>query len=150
MNEQIFGEKGEILTVLNDSNFEQSPVAIVQIAPNECLLNSYNMHMKTGDIMVEGIVQALEDGKTFHAFRHCWNKSKVSGKYYDVTKDYVWNTQAHKKKLHRNGHIGDVAYRYFVGYEYKEPNFNETDKEKELAFYFDYTKQIEELKKETD
>lgn len=121
MSEQRFGENGEDPQILNEDDFEVSPATGIAINPKECLFNSYNMLKSLGDSMVEGVVVILDDGKISNAVRHCWNRSKSTGKYYDITKDKIWNTEEYIKKLCQKGVTGVVTYRYYKGYEYDTP-----------------------------
>jgi len=133
------------LAELNNDDFEKSPKNVRKADSGKCLENSFEIHETTNDKMVEGVVQVLEDGETLSIFRHCWNKSNTTGKYYDVTKDYIWLTPKHKACLASKGHKGEITYRYFSGYEYDKPNLYNTDKEIELGFYFNFDDEIKRL-----
>ena len=129
--EEFYGEPKRCV------NFTQSPcfeeVISVQFNENQCLLNSYNTSTTNGDLIVEGVLLILSDGKVADIVRHCWNKHDNT--YYDVTKDYVWNTDEFQTRLHEIIH-GEVSYQYFSCGEYKATEYvNGT----EIEFKYDYS-----------
>lgn len=145
MAEKIFGANGETSVKLNEDDFEDSPVTEQEIVMNKCLQNAYRMHESTGDKMVEGVVQVLKDGNVLHVFRHCWNKSKTTNLYYDVTKDKVWLTPEYEEELREKGITGEITYRYFAGYDYDSPNLSNTDRGEELGFYYNFDEEIKRM-----
>lgn len=104
------------------------------------MLNSYNAAIITGDLIVEGVLLILSDGKVVNVVRHSWNKRGDA--YYDVTKDYVWSSDEFQNKL-RQEISRNISYKYLSCDEYKA---EEIINGSEILFKYDYGLLIEYIK----
>ena len=113
--DEFIGDPIEIKSLTNSPEF--SDVVKTSFQENKCLGNAYNAASANGDLMVEGILLVLVDGKVDSVREHCWNKSNTDSTYYDVTKDYVWTTESFVQKLRDKG-VSNVSYKYLACIEY--------------------------------
>lgn len=134
-------------------NFEGTPVACKnfidspeiedevskKFGENKCLLNAYYTAVTTNDLIVEGILMILENGKVISIVRHGWNKHDDS--YYDITKDYVWTKKEFQQKLQKQIQ-GDISYKYFSCNENKADEYNNVGN---IEFKYDYNMLIKSL-----
>lgn len=135
---EFTGVPKECTNFMHSPNLEHD--TIVKFRENGCLLNSYNVAIITGDLMVEGVLLILSDGKVVNVVRHSWNKRKDT--YYDVTKDYVWTSDEFQNKL-RQEINGNISYKYLSCDEYKA---EEIINGSEFIFKYDYSMLIDCIK----
>ena len=140
-------------TILSNEDFQPSPKLHANtksfLLKNECVWNSYQAAKDKGDTVVEGIIFIAVDGIIIDGFGHAWNKSK-DGKYYDVTKDYIWNTPEFSQRR-KKSELGDKepTYLYFACNEFSPPQMETVDEKghRLVEFYYDYSKLKETLLK---
>lgn len=128
------------ITVSQSPQLSQS---VNKFAPNSCFANSYESASETRDLMVEGILVIMNTRELIDVIRHCWNKRRSDGSYYDVTKDYVWNNDIFKQRASNIG-CGDISYRYLACIEYDKSEVNTNGRE--IAFKYSYISKILHLK----
>ena len=66
-----------------------------------CLKNAFNTAKLTDSMCVEGFVYCLMPcgkGADEKIIRHCWNSK--NGKYFDVTKDFIWSNDDREKEFY--------------------------------------------------
>lgn len=139
--EEFYGEPKQCDNFTQSPSFEET--IRMRFYENQCLLNSYTTSTANGDLIVEGVLLILSDGKVADIVRHSWNKRENT--YYDVTKDYVWSTDGFQTRLH--GIIqGEVSYQYFNCGEYRAAEYaNGT----EIEFKYDYSFLISYMRQQT-
>lgn len=116
--EEFYGEPKQCVNFTQSPSFEET--IRIQFNENQYLPNSYNTSTADGDLIVEGVLLILSDGKVADIVRHSWNNLKNT--YYDVTMDYVWRTHEFQTKLHEMIH-GEVSYQYFSCGEYRAAEY---------------------------
>lgn len=109
----------------------------------KCLLNAYLAAGATNNLIVEGLLMTLNDGKVNSIVRHSWNK--CGDNYYDVTKDYVWTTNEFQQKL-RQTFPGNISYKYFSCYECVADEYICNGS---IEFMYDYSALIKYISKKT-
>lgn len=113
--DEFVGDPTEIKSLMNSPEFSDAVKRSFQ--ENKCLGNAYYSASANGDLMVEGVLLVIVDGKVDSVREHCWNKSITGSSYYDVTKDYVWTKESFVQKLRDKG-ISTVSYKYLACIEY--------------------------------
>lgn len=99
----------------NNLNFSNQTVALFK--PNRCSDNAYYAAEANNDLIVEGIlIVRFDNKKKLYFTPHCWNKH--GDNYYDVTKDFIWNTDGFSDNLSTLIPTMDVEYEYLSCCEY--------------------------------
>ena len=114
---------------------ERSPIKNLGFQPKSCQNNSWKVAKEFGALMVEGIFCVFSNEGYGKYTSHMWNKKDDS--YFDVTKDYVFETENFQKELHKEGLLTGINYRYYscVEYSIEECYHNENG---DVDFKFSY------------
>lgn len=128
--EEFYGEPKECVNFTQSPCFEED--IKIQFKENQCLLNSYIASTANNDLITEGVLLILSDGKVADIVRHSWNKH--GNTYYDVIKDYVWSADEFQAKLHKIIQ-GQVSYQYLSCGEYIADEYVNVA---EIEFKYDY------------
>ena len=129
--EEFYGEPKKCVNFTQSPCFEED--IRTQFKENQCLLNSFTASTANNDLVIEGVLLILSDGKVADIVRHSWNKYENT--YYDVTKDYVWSTDEFQVELHKIIQ-GEVSYQYFSCGEYRAEEYVNDAK---IEFKYDYS-----------
>lgn len=119
-----------------ECNIMDSPVKSNDFKPNQCLLNAYKASKIKGDLIVEGVLIILENGKVSAIVPHCWNKDIRKNFYYDVTKDYIW-ASAEWIKSHPEITDNTYTYKHLYCFEASSVDYNNKG-EISLKYKYDY------------
>ena len=130
-------QKEEYLEVPQRCEIIESPVGNLGFQANSCQNNSWiaAKELGAGALMVEGIFCVSSNEGSGKYVSHMWNK--LGDKYFDVTKDYIFEKEEFQNKLHKEGLLTGIAYRYFACVEYTiaECYHNEND---DIDFKYSY------------
>lgn len=129
--------KEEYLGVPQRCEVIESPVGNLGFQANSCQNNSWiaAKELGAGALMVEGVFCVTSNEGFGRYVSHMWNK--LGDKYFDVTKDYIFEKEEFQNKLHKEGLLTNITYRYFACVEYpaEERYLNENG---DIDFKFSY------------
>ena len=116
-----------------------SPLLNHSFKANQCIKNAMIAAKCTGDRVVEGILLTLENNIVVSAVVHCWNKREDS--YYDVTKDYVWNSEEWKiQNIKSFSPNSTISYKYFACKDYNVADHDMDSFKMSYVYLLDYFK----------
>ena len=97
-HEGIIYNSIEVVKADSVINIEEIENSISNFKSSKCVQNSHIVAEKLDIKCVEGFVFCMAangDRIDDKVIRHCWNQ--INGKYFDVTKEYIWDKSDTKK-----------------------------------------------------